>query len=66
MKKFKKKKSKCKNRGNQRPEGSFSCWSLILNQLLLPGECCEVASEVIELDRLRLAVMLSWLWLVGG
>ena len=31
-----------------------------------PGECCEVASEVMELDRLRLAVMLSWLWLVGG
>lgn len=31
-----------------------------------PGECCDVASEVIEFDRLRLAVMLSWLWLVGG
>lgn len=35
-------------------------------RLLLPGECWEVASEVMELDRLRLAVMLSWLWLVGG
>lgn len=32
----------------------------------LPGECWEVASEVMELDRFRLAVMLSWLWLVGG
>jgi len=31
-----------------------------------PGECCEVASEVMELDKLRLAVMLNWLWLVGG
>lgn len=34
--------------------------------VLLPGECWEVASEVMELDRFRLAVMLSWLWLVGG
>lgn len=25
-----------------------------------------MASEVMELDRFRLAVMLSWLWLVGG
>lgn len=49
-----------------RPEGSFSRLSLIMKHLLLPGECCEVAREVMELDRLRLAVMLSWLWLVGG
>lgn len=34
--------------------------------LSMPGECCEVARDVMELDRLRLAVMLSWLWTVGG
>lgn len=25
-----------------------------------------MASEVMEFDRFRLAVMLSWLWLLGG
>lgn len=34
--------------------------------VIRPGECWEVASEVMELERLRLAVMLSWLWPGGG
>lgn len=58
-------KNKRKSKGNGQPAGGVCSWS-DRSGLLRPGECWEVASEVMELDRLRLAVMLSWLWLLGG